>query len=89
MRATFSSVMGLSQALILHPSGRSPCPHCCQTSLGPFQCASLSGYDLFPSVGARMKRPEFLGFIGDVAAWLPLCLAVPPMLLARADQVTE
>jgi hypothetical protein len=36
-----------------------------------------------------MKRPEFLGFIGDVAAWLPLGLAVPPMLLARADQVTE
>jgi hypothetical protein len=36
-----------------------------------------------------MKRPEFLGFIGDVAAWPPLGLVVPPMFLARADEVTE
>jgi hypothetical protein len=36
-----------------------------------------------------MKWPEFLGFLGDVAAWLPLGPAVPPTLLARADQVNE
>ena len=71
------------------PSGRPPRPHCRQTSLRPFQYASLSGYDPFPSVGARMKRPEFVGFLGDLAAWPPLGLAVPPTLLARPDQVIE
>ena len=66
--------MGLSQALILSiPQVGPRAPHCRQTSLGPFQYASLSGYDPFPSVGARMKRPEFLGFLGDLAALVWLC----------------
>lgn len=72
-----------------HTLGRRRTPHCCQTSLDPFQYASLRGYDLFLSVGALVKRPEFLGFLGDVAAWPPLGLAVPRTLLARADQVIE
>jgi hypothetical protein len=83
-------VIGLSQALILmHPSDRPPRTHYCQMSLGPFQYASLSEYDPFPSVGARMKRREFLGFLGGVAPWPSLGLAGLPMLLARDDQVIE
>lgn len=82
--------MGLSQALILMlPSDRPPYPHRCQTSLGPFQYASLNGYDPFQSLGARMKRPELLVFFGGVAPWPSLGLAVPSMLLARDDQVIE
>jgi hypothetical protein len=76
--------------ILMLPSDRPPCPHRCQTSLGPFQYASLNGYDPFQSLGARMKRPEFLGFFrwrSAVAVAWPSCATSMP--LARDSQVIE